>query len=283
MNRRAAPPSTAIALTAALVSVSCSLETGEETLTDSHEFALTGNHLTIATDGSTVELRESDIDTVSFDQYLGGAASDGNASWTVDGDTLLLETTCTGFTPDCSGRYAITVPAGTAVEVTGRGRSVTVAGLSGPVSASLDNGTIDVSDTSGDLDLTARSGHIRTGNTSGALTASITTNHMEIREARGPLTLRSESGNLVVEDIRSSEVTTSTRSGDARLVFAEPPQRVEATSEGSGNVRVTLPAGPETYQVVTEAHRLESEVEHDPASDRLISVVGKDVRLTWAG
>ncbi|MCP2330864.1 MULTISPECIES: DUF4097 family beta strand repeat-containing protein [Actinoalloteichus] len=282
MGHKAAPPVMAIALVAAAaVSAGCSPTTNQETLTSSHEFPLTGERLIVEVVGSAVELRESDVDSVSFDQYLGGAAaSEGNASWTVERDSLLVETTCTGFTPGCSGRYAITVPVGTAIELTGRGRSVTVTGLTGPVTASLDNGTIDVSDTSGDLDLAARSGHIRTDNTSGSLRASITTNHMEIRNARGPLDLSSESGNLVVRGIRSPEVTTNTRSGDARLVFAEAPRRVRATSAGSGDVHVALPSGQETYQVVTEARRLESDVDHDPASDRLISVAGSTVRLT---
>ncbi|WP_083886057.1 DUF4097 family beta strand repeat-containing protein [Actinoalloteichus spitiensis] len=285
MSRKAPPQVLAVALAAVTAaSTGCSLTSDQETLMSSHEFTLSGNRLVIAAEGSTVELRESDVDAVSFDQYLAGdAASEGNASWTVEGDNLLVETTCSGFTPGCSGRYAITVPVGTAVELTGRGRRVTLIGLSGPVTASLDNGTIDASGTSGDLDLAARSGHIRTDDTSGSLTASITTNHMEIRRARGPLDLSSESGNLVVEDIRSSEVTTNTRSGDARLVFTEAPRRVEATSEGSGNVHVTLPSGQESYQVVTEAQRLRSDVEHDPASDRLISVTGTTVRLARDG
>jgi hypothetical protein len=201
-----------------------------DTREDQHDFGLAGPLLVIDNHGGDLRLVAGTGETVAVQRSLTGKATvKGNATWSMAGDTLRLGVTCSGFVPDCAGLHVVSVPPGVAVRVTS----------DGPVRA---------------VELGA------------ALTATVSDGWLKVERPAGPLRLSAEFA-VDVTDARSAEVTASSGENAVHLGFAAAPTRVEARAAGS--VRVTLPAGPETYRVTTDTGR--SEVASDPTSKRSVA------------
>lgn len=157
---------------------------------------------------------------------------------TIEGDQLVVRSSCPGFSQWCNVGYTIYVPADVAVVVRGSGGGVTVEGITGPIDASSSGGGVRVVD------------------------------------VRGPLRLRSSGGGITGERVRSGTVDANSSGGGVRLTFAEPPRDVAVHSSGGG-VTVVVPETPEGYNIQASSSGgsvRTSEVRHDPASDRRIEV-----------
>jgi hypothetical protein len=187
-----------------------------ETREDRREFSLTGDRLVIESAGADLRLVDGRGETVEVERSLTGKATVGdNASWSMDGRTLRLGITCSGFVPDCGGRHIVRVPSGVAVTVTSDA-PVRAVGLGGALTATVTGAWLRVEDPSGALRLTAQF-------------------------------------NVDVTGARSTDVAATSSERDVTLDFAGAPTRVQARA--SGNVAVTLPGGPETYRVAAAPGR----------------------------
>jgi hypothetical protein len=187
-----------------------------ESSEDRRSFELSGTRLVVDSDGADLRLVPGDGDAVEVERSLTGkATADGNASWSLDGGTLRLSVTCSGFVPDCGGRHIVHVPGGVAVEVTSNG-PVRAVGLSDDLTATVSGAWLRVEDPSGTLHLVAEN-------------------------------------NIDVTGASSPDVTATSRDSDVNLAFAGAPDRVEARANGS--VTVILPSGPETYRVTARPGR----------------------------
>jgi hypothetical protein len=187
-----------------------------ETSEDRREFDLSGDRLVIDSDGADLRLVAGTGDAVEVERSLTGkAAVDGNASWSMDGGTLRLSVSCSGFVPDCGGRHVVRVPPGVAVEVT-NDAPVRAVGLGAD------------------------------------LTATVTGAWLRVEDPAGTLRLRAED-NVDVIGASSAAVTAVSSDRSVNLAFVSAPTRVEARADGS--VEVTLPPGPETYRVAASPGR----------------------------
>lgn len=223
----------------AVVLTGCGSATDEER--ESTTFGLGGDHLTITKDAGAVELRPGDTDRVSVTRWFTGER--GDATWSIDHDTLALVTKC-GALSSCDVRYEITVPRTVAVTLTGDNGTITAAGFTAALSVRTDNGDIDVSDVSGDLTL-------RSANGAQHATA-LASEHVEARSENGEITLAfsqpptslavTTDNGAVTAGLPDSgyAIDTHTASGDVErglTAITSSPRRVTITTE-SGAIRL---------------------------------------------
>ncbi|GIM94585.1 hypothetical protein [Paractinoplanes toevensis] len=181
-----------------------------DTRDDQQEFALSAQRLVIDNNGGSLRLIAGSGPAVAVRRSLTGKATvEGNASWSLTGDTLRLGINCSGFVPDCGGLHIVSVPPGVAVELTS-------------------------------------DGPVRAVQLAGALTATVSDAWLKVEDPTGPLHLEADL-DIDVSGARSTDVAASSREHAVHLTFTAPPTRVEARAAGS--VKVLLPAGPETYRV----------------------------------
>ena len=123
---------------------------------------------------------------------------------TIEGDQLVVRSSCPGFSQWCNVGYTIYVPADVAVVVRGSGGGVTVEGITGPIDASSSGGGVRVVD------------------------------------VRGPLRLRSSGGGITGERVRSGTVDANSSGGGVTVVVPETPEgyNIQASSSG-GSVRTS--------------------------------------------
>lgn len=212
----------------------------QTTTTDSHTFNLSGDVLRIQAEETSLRLVETSGSKVVVKRRLTGGSEDADtdSSLTMRGNTLTVRAECSGVVKDCDTSSVIQVPRKVRVELEGSGTPVTVDRLSG------------------DLDLKVTN--------DGSL---------EVRRPRGRLQLACGGGNIVVTGARSRVVNArTTADGNISLGFAGAPQRVDA--ESSGSVKVTVPAGPETYRLLSTS--TSGNVRSDEDSDRSIKAVARD-------
>jgi hypothetical protein len=156
----------------------------------------------------------------------------------VEGDQLVVRSSCPTFSQWCNVSYTVYVPADVDVFVRGSGGGVSVEGITGSIDASSSGGGVRVAD------------------------------------ASGALRLRSSGGGITGERLRSQTVDASSSGGGVRLAFTAAPRDVDAHSSGGG-VTVVVPETPDGYNVQASSSGgsvRTSEVRHDPASDRRIEV-----------
>jgi hypothetical protein len=203
--------------------------------------------LAVPVHGSTVSLSAGDAD-VRVTQAPGSQLRlTGTAHYSVVRSTVTWNNTRSGVivTPrchfvvgNCSFDFHAVVPRGKRVLISTGSGNVTLAGVSGPVSA--DTGSGDVS-----------------GNA-----------------VSGPkVTLETGSGNISIGGLSGAHVSASAGSGDITLTFTKVPDLVHVTS-GSGNVTLVLPPGTTPYQVhaTTDSGGRLVTVPTNPASQHLIAV-----------
>lgn len=156
----------------------------------------------------------------------------------VDGDQLVVRSSCPTFEQWCNVSYTIHVPADVDVTVRGSGGGVTVEGIEGALDASSSGGGLRVVDVS------------------------------------GPLRLRASGGGITADRVRSEVLDANSSGGGVRVTFTEPPRDVDVHSSGGG-VTVVLPEAGSGYNIRASSSGgsvRTDEVHHDPASDRIIQV-----------
>ncbi|MGW0433134.1 hypothetical protein ACWDV4_11410 [Micromonospora sp. NPDC003197] len=235
------------AVAAALVGASgCGdLAARDEQREDTQSFPFSGPKLTIENSLADLRLVAGASDGVEVQRSLTGKAATGkNANWSLTDGTLKLTITCSGLVLNCGGRHIVKVPPGVTVDV----RS------DAPVRAVA---------------------------IPGDLTIKVTDNWIRVEDPSGKLRLTGSGANITVTGSRSAEVTTQVTNGGVDLSFAAAPTRVEARSS-TGPVKVTLPAGAETYRVTTasDTGTAKSDVPNDPASPRVINAIAENGNAT---
>src|SRR6516165_347989 len=178
--------------------------------------------LAVPVHGSTVSL-SADAADMRVTQAPGSRLLlTGTAHYSIIRSTVTWHNTRSGVTVtprchfvagNCSFDVHAVVPGGKrAVISTGSG-NVTLAGLSGPVSAATGSGDVSGNAVSG-----------------------------------ANVTFKTGSGNVSVSGLAGAKVTASSGSGDITLTFTEVPAHVRV-STGSGNVSLVLPRGNTPYRV----------------------------------
>jgi hypothetical protein len=113
--------------------------------------------------------------------------------------------------------YVITVPVGTAVEVSGISTDVGIAQVCGAVSVNITSGDVDVDCAQGDVVVQAISGDVSiAGVRSGMVDVGTTSGDLVLRDIRATVNARSVSGEIDISNVDAPEVTGETVSGEIR-------------------------------------------------------------------
>ncbi|MFG2677679.1 DUF4097 family beta strand repeat-containing protein [Streptomyces sp. NPDC048392] len=211
-------------------------------------FALQGGTLTVDSDDSALEIVASDDHAsgkIEVTRWFSGSVavgSDPEATWTMDGDRLVLRMHCSGVVADCAAKHRVEVPRGIAVKVEDGDGSVRASGFEDALNIRTGDGSVHVTDSSGPLDL-------RTGDGS------------------------------VHAEVSSRRVDTHTDDGSVRLVLGTVPDLVESRS-GDGSVTITLPRA--TYRVSTKTGDggVDVSVPRDDASTHVVNARTGDGEVT---
>jgi hypothetical protein len=209
------------------------------------EVALAGQasypvRLAVPVHGSTVSLSAGSAD-VRVTQAAGSQLRlTGTAHYSLVRSTVTWHTTRSGVAVSprcrfvagvCSFDFHVVVPEGKRAFISTGSGDVTLANLSGPVSAGTGSGNIRAENTSGAGTMQAGSGDISGTAISGAR-----------------VTFKTGSGNISIAGLTGARVFASAGSGDITLTFTTIPEQVHVDN-GSGNVTLVLPPGTTQYQV----------------------------------
>ena len=140
---------------------------------------------------------------------------------------------CHFFVGNCSFDFHVVVPGGKGARISTGSGNLTLANLSGPVSAETGSGDIHAENISDAGSMTTGSGDVSGVTVSGARVA-----------------FKTGSGNIAIATLSGTNVVASTGSGDITLTFSTVPGHVRVDS-GSGNVTLMLPPGNTSYRVIT--------------------------------
>ena len=196
--------------------------------------------LAVLVHGSTVRLSAGSAD-VRVTQAAGSQLRlTGTAHYSLIRSTVTWRTTRSGVTVtprchfvtgNCSFDFHAVVPAGKRALISTGDGNVTLANLSGPVSAGTGSGDINAENTSGAGTMQTGSGNISGAAVSGAR-----------------VTFKTGSGDISIASLAGGRVFASAGSGDITLSFTTIPEQVHVDN-GSGNVTLVLPPGTTQYQV----------------------------------
>ena len=157
----------------------------------------------------------------------------------IDGDVFRVTDRPCNTAFACEVRWLLQVPREVDVEVTTRSGSINVSGMSNSVKLVTETGSVRVDAPSGKL-----------------------------------VTLRSMTGSVSAQNIRSEQVVATSSKGAVSLTFRAPPSLVVGRSE-TGNVGVVLPDGDEGYRIEAKSSQDGSRTvtaKDDPDSRRRINV-----------
>jgi hypothetical protein len=189
--------------------------------------------------GGTVRVVGSDTDEVTVRTEVSDGLQKTRHREAIDGEMLVLESSCPFLTSFCEVRYVVEMPAGLAVTVWSPA-SVTVEDVTGDVTVDTDE-SIDAARLGGRFDA------------------------------------RAVSGSINARDLRSSDVVAEMIAGSMVLDFAEAPLAVRAAAT-DGSIEVVVPEGSETYRVDarTVDGETSTQVDNGPAGDRTITATTTD-------
>jgi hypothetical protein len=153
----------------------------------------------------------------------------------VEGDTLVVRSSCPIISQWCEADYRLEVPAALAVRAGIDDGRLTIRDIDGPVDADGDDGRVELVRLSGDV------------------------------------VADTDNGSVVATGLRSEVVDADSDNGSVRLTFAEPPRSVDATTD-NGDVEVVVPDDDTTYlvDIDTDHGSTDIGVRTDPDSDRRI-------------
>jgi hypothetical protein len=227
----------------------------------------TGGRLVVSSSGGAVRVVSADVDDIRVVSRLRYGLSAPRLRQDSGPDGVHLAASCPWYSSYCSVDYEVTVPTGMAVRADSSGGSITVRGISGAVETASSGGSITVADSTGG---------VRARSSGGSVTVSAAT---------GSVDLESSGGSILGDRLRAGEVHAESSGGGVRLIFAVPPDLVEASSSGGG-VEVLLPRVAGGYRVDASSSGGDRvvEVPTDPASAREVSArsSGGDVRVLSA-
>lgn len=185
-------------------------------------------------------------------------------TWTSDASGASVRARCLFPTGPCSFDSRVVIPASTRATVRDHSGDVTVEGLTGQVTITVDSGSITAAALLGGVSITAHSGDI-----SGSALA-------------GPRVLiEDNSGNIDIVGVASRNISASNDSGDITLTFSEVPDAVRVVDR-SGNITVVLPRGNTAYNVTAETSSGQRTVSvpTNPSSPHVITVLNDSGDVT---
>jgi Toastrack DUF4097 len=221
--------------------------------------------LAVQVHGSTVSLSAGSAD-VRVTQVAGSQLRlTGTAHYSLIRSTVTWHTTPSGVTVSprchfvtgvCSFDLHAVVPEGKRALISTGSGNVTLAGLSGPVSAGTGSGDIHAENILDAVSMQTGSGDVSGATVSGA-----------------KVTLKTGSGDISIAGLAGAKVIASAGSGNITLTFTEVPARVHVDN-GSGNVTLVLPPGSTQYQVNanTDSGNREVHVPTSSVSQHVITV-----------
>jgi hypothetical protein len=234
------------------------------------EVALAGQasypvRLAVPVYGSTVRLSAGAAD-VRVTQAAGSQLLlTGTAHYSLIRSTVTWHTAPSGVTVSprchfvtgvCSFDFHAVVPEGKRALISTGSGNVTLADLTGPVSAGTGSGDIRAENIPHAGTMETGSGDISGATVSGA-----------------KVTFKTGSGGISIAGLTGAHVIASAGSGDITLTFTMVPERVHVTN-GSGNVTLVLPPGNTLYQVnaSTDSGNREVTVPTSSVSQHVITV-----------
>lgn len=205
--------------------------------------------LTVELSSGDVTIRRGTGPDVVLDRTISYGLRQPRIEERSDADGVLIKADCPGFAGFlCEVSYEIAVPDGLTVQLVSTSGSQTVRDI----------------------------------NTAG-LRLQMSSGDAVLHGVSGPLEVRTSSGSVRAERLRSETVDVQVSSGDIELGFAAAPRRVDVEAS-SGDVEVGLP--DDRYRVITDTRSGEKRVDIavDPAADRTVELrtSSGDVQVTRA-
>ena len=212
-----------------------------QTVREEHSYAFTGKTLSIDAAIGDIHIVPGKAGEITVARRLTYGLRRPFVQERIDGDVFrVTDRACTADVAfACEVRWLLQVPREVDVEAITQSGAINVSGMSNTVKLVSDSGSVRVDAPSGKL-----------------------------------VTLRSKTGSVSAQNVRSEQVVATSVRGAVSLTFRAPPSLVVGRSE-TGNVGVVLPDGEETYRI--EAKSLQDgsrtvTAEHDPDSRRRINV-----------
>jgi DUF4097 and DUF4098 domain-containing protein YvlB len=166
----------------------------------------------------------------------------GRLRWRISSSRITIETESvrgrTGQT-----RYELSVPEGVRVILRSTSGDLTTRGVKGPVDAHTTSGDIEVTDAGARVDLETLSGDVRASRLRGEVEASTISGSVEITDAGGPsVHVESTSGDLILANVRSRDVSTSTVSGEVEYRGTIESGGTYEFQSHSGTITLVIPS-----------------------------------------
>jgi len=206
------------------------------TETQRYSYARQISSLTIDADTADVSVVAGVPGRVDVVRWLDWSAHKPEVSERWDGDKLTIQVSCTNkIKPfraviECGVGYQLSAPPNI------------------PVTVASNGGNIRISQMTGELTLRTDDGDIAT------------------HGSRGRVQARTYSGNVYVEESRSTDVVARTDAGNIQMAFVTPPARAESETF-AGNVMIRVPSGtPYALRTQTFYGMPDLQVANDPDS-----------------
>jgi Toastrack DUF4097 len=227
----------ALAVLAAIGVAACGPLTESYSETETEQAAI--DEIRIAGGSGDVTVTAGAVDRVQITTTVHYAGGRPTASHPVQGRALVLNTRCGN---QCRVEYQLTVPA--SVRVTGNNGSggVTVDGVAS-VAVEARSGHVTVRNVRNSVSVTTRSGDIGLHALSGTVVAHARSGDVRGDGLGGGATVTTSSGDVSLAFTRAQNVEVQASSGDVTLTVPAGPYRVQMSAK-SGRVRVGVPTQP---------------------------------------
>lgn len=208
-----------------------------EERTETATFAAGGvTRLDLVADNGSVEVVGADTDEITVIAEISHGLSRTRHRAAIEGDTLVVRSSCPWISEWCSVDYRIEVPAELDVQ-------------------------LDIED-----------GRLAVRDVAGAVRVDGDSDSIELTRLAGDVEASTDDGNVVARGLRSASVQADSDNGRVSLTFASAPTTVQASTD-HGRVEVVVPDGSETYRVdlETDFGSTDIGVRTDPDSSRRIT------------
>jgi DUF4097 and DUF4098 domain-containing protein YvlB len=204
---------------------------GQATYPVSYVVPVTAGQLVAGVGGGNVTLRQGPgqtahlTGTVQYDLIRPGVTESTGPNGTN------LNVRCRIFVGSCGLNATLEVPAQTAVTLSSGGGDMKVSGID----------DVTLSSGGGDVAISGPGGLTSVDTGGGDLTAS---------DLAGILKFSTSGGDITGNDLAAPSVDAGSGGGDVTLVFTQPPQNLDITSDG-GDITVLLPHGSTAYYITS--------------------------------
>jgi hypothetical protein len=226
------------------------------------------------------------IQVTEIGNYPPGQGIKPSVSWSLSGKQVILgDQGCNAaFNPV---NYSVIVPDGTAVIADSAGGNVTISGtaqtdvdsgsgfvtvrdIAGPLTVDSQGGNVTV-DGAVATTVDSGSGFVDATGIRGSLTVDSQGGNVNVTGLTGPLNANTGSGFLEADDLNTAYASVTTGGGNARMVFATPPQTVSLSTD-SGFADLNVPGGAYALTASTDSGSESVQIATNPQASRSITV-----------